>query len=140
MSESESLKKTRTAKAAGVDAKLARQGGLSYLEIPATNANSSAKFYAKVAGWKVREQKGEACRFSDPSGHLIGRFVAGRRISKWPGLLPYIYVRSIRQAVAQVARCGGGIVKGPYREGNLWVAVVRDPAGNMIGLWQAAGR
>jgi len=31
---------------------------------------------------------------------------------------------------------GGEVVKAPYPEGNLWVATVRDPAGNMIGLWQ----
>ena len=27
-----------------------------------------------------------------------------------------------------------------YAEGNLWVATVRDPAGNVIGLWQDSAR
>jgi predicted enzyme related to lactoylglutathione lyase len=26
------------------------------------------------------------------------------------------------------------------REGDLWVATVRDPAGNLIGLWQEGPR
>jgi predicted enzyme related to lactoylglutathione lyase len=67
---------------------------------------------------------------------LIGRWVTRRAISRVPGLLPYIYVDHINEAVEQPAACGGEIVKAPYPEGNLLVATVRDPAGNMIGLWQ----
>ena len=43
------------------------------------------------------------------------------------------------QSVAFVMK-GGEIVKAPYPEGNLLVATVRDPAGNVIGLWQEAPR
>jgi hypothetical protein len=25
----------------------------------------------------------------------------------------------------------------PYPEGSLWIATIRDPAGNVIGIWQA---
>ena len=37
-----------------VDASLARQGGLSYLEIPAIDPRQSTAFYEKVVGWNVR--------------------------------------------------------------------------------------
>jgi predicted enzyme related to lactoylglutathione lyase len=50
--------------------------------------------------------------------------------------LPYIYVDHINDAVEQARACGGEIVKATYPEGDLLVATVRDPAGNVIGLWQ----
>jgi uncharacterized protein len=126
--------------APGVDAKLARHGGLSYLEIPALNARASATFYEKILGWNLHGHDTDDPKFNDQTGHLIGRWVTGRPISREPGLLPYIYVDHIDEVVARVAAHGGAVVKPPYPEGNLWVATVRDPAGNVIGLWQEGPR
>jgi len=124
----------------GVGARLARHGGLSYLEIPAVDARQSAAFYQKVLGWNLRGQDTDDPRFDDATGHLIGRWVTGRAISREPGLLPFIYVSHIDDAVERVVAHGGEVIKAPYPEGNLWVATVRDPAGNVIGLWQQGPR
>jgi predicted enzyme related to lactoylglutathione lyase len=123
-----------------VDERLARHGGLSYLEIPAIDARQSATFYEKVLGWNLRSPDTNDPRFDDPTGHLIGRWVTGRAISREPGLLPYIYVDRIDDAVERVVAHGGEAVKAPYPEGDLWVATFRDPAGNLIGLWQEGPR
>jgi predicted enzyme related to lactoylglutathione lyase len=120
-----------------IDPSLARPGGLTYLEIPAADFNRSAAFYAAVLGWKTRGDGADTSRFSDPAGSLIGRFVRDRSASR-PGLLPFIYINQIADAVNRVAEHGGEVVKPPYAEGNLLVAIVRDPAGNSIGLWEAA--
>jgi predicted enzyme related to lactoylglutathione lyase len=124
----------------GVDASLARHGGLSYLEIPALDARKSAAFYQNVVGWMVDVQDPDHPKFSDATGHLIGRWVTGRVISHEPGLLPYFFVDGIDEVLGLVTEYGGEIVKPKYAEGNLWVATVRDPAGNVIGLWQEAAR
>jgi predicted enzyme related to lactoylglutathione lyase len=124
----------------GVGASLARNGGLSYLEIPAVEARESAAFYEKVLGWILRAADTDDPRFQDPTGHLVGRWVTGRVISREPGLLPYIYVDHVDDAVERVVAHGGEVVKPPYAEGNLWVARVLDPAGNVIGLWQQGPR
>jgi uncharacterized protein len=124
----------------GVGANLARHGGLSYLEIPTVDAHRSAAFYEKVLGWNVREQNTDDPRFEDATGHLIGRWATGRVISREPGLLPYIYVDHIDNAVDRATAHGGEVVRAPYPEGDLWVATVRDPAGNIIGLWQQGPR
>lgn len=118
----------------GVDASLTRNGGLTYLEIPAADPGQSAAFYQAVVGWLCRDD--DKTKFSDQTGHLIGRWVTDRAISRQPGLLPYIYVDQIRDAISKVVPNGGDIVKAPYPEGNLLVAVIRDPAGNIFGLWQ----
>jgi len=122
-----------------VDASLARHGGLSYLEIPAVDARQSATFYEKILGWKLHGNGGQA-KFADLTGHLIGRWVTGRAIAREPGLLPYIYVDHIDDVVNRVVANGGEVIKRPYPEGNLWVAMFRDPAGNVIGLWEEASR
>jgi predicted enzyme related to lactoylglutathione lyase len=120
----------------GVDPCLTSNGGLSYLEIPAIDPRRSATFYEKIVGWNVQEPDTADPRFNDATGHLIGRWVTGRAIAQAPGLLPYIYVDHIHEAVALVPTFGGEVVKGTYREGKLLVATIRDPAGKVIGLWQ----
>jgi predicted enzyme related to lactoylglutathione lyase len=123
-----------------VDPRIARHGGLSYLEIPAVDARQSAAFYEQVLGWRIRGSETDNPPFEDVTGHLIGRWVTGRAISREPGLLPYIYVDRIDDAIGRVIAHGGEVIKAPYPEGNLWVATVRDPAGNVIGLWQEGPR
>jgi predicted enzyme related to lactoylglutathione lyase len=120
----------------GVDARLARHGGLSYLEVPAVDPRISAAFYESVVGWHLHDRDTDHPKFSDQSGHLLGRWETGRAIHREPGLLPFIYVERIDDVVARVAANGGEIVKPPYPEGNLKVATIRDPAGNLIGLWE----
>jgi predicted enzyme related to lactoylglutathione lyase len=129
---------TKERKGTGVDAALTRHGGLSYLEIPALDVRRSAAFYQNVVGWNVQGQDTDHPKFSDATGHLIGRWLTGREISREPGLLPYIYVDFIKTVVELVDAHGGEVVKAPYHEGNLLVAIIRDPAGNLIGLWQEA--
>ncbi|HUZ03676.1 MAG TPA: VOC family protein [Thermomicrobiaceae bacterium] len=124
----------------GVEANLMRPGGLSYLEIPATDPERSAAFYAGVLGWDVDWRSPGDARFRDVTGHLIGRWTTGRAAAPEPGLLPYCYVEDIDGALARVAAHGGMLLGGPDPEGSLWVARVRDPAGNVIGLWQAGPR
>jgi uncharacterized protein len=121
----------------GVDATLTRQGGLSYLEIPALDAKQSATFYKKILGWTVRRDEGDGAKFSDPSGHLIGRWVANRAISRKPGFLQFFYVNRVDAVAKRVAALGGEIVRAPYAESNLRISIIRDPAGNTIGLWSA---
>jgi uncharacterized protein len=124
----------------GVDATLARHGGLSYLEIPALDPHRSAPFYASVLGWKVDWRSADDARFQDGAGLLIGRWVKGRPGCREPGLTPYFYVERIDEAVERAMAHGGEVARPPYPEGDLWVATVRDPAGNLIGLWQAGPR
>jgi predicted enzyme related to lactoylglutathione lyase len=116
-----------------VHPRLTRNGGLTYLEIPALDVSASAEFYTKVFGWRMRGN--DPSRFTDPSGYLIGRWVVGR-VPQNPGILPFIYVQHLHTAVEAAAANRGGIVKAPYLEGTLLVAVLRDPAGNMIAVWQ----
>ena len=115
---------------------LARHGGLTYLHLPATNLNESAAFYRQVLGWKMEERK-DGWRFSDRDGLLIGGLGIGAA-QREERLVCYFYVDDIQAAAALVATAGGEVVAPPAAQGDILVARVRDPAGNLIGLWQFA--
>ncbi|HUB24455.1 MAG TPA: VOC family protein [Tepidisphaeraceae bacterium] len=121
-----------------MDPALARDGGLSYLEIPAVEIRKSALFYQKVLGFKLRDKRRDPSRFSDRTGHLIGRFTTERAANRKAGFLPYFYVERMAAAITAAPKLGGEIKRAPYAEGNLRVAVLRDPAGNMLGIWKTA--
>jgi len=55
-------------------------------------------------------------------------------------VLPYIYVGRIDDTLERITAHGGELVTPPYPEGDLWVATFRDPAGNVLGVWQRGTR
>ena len=118
---------------------LTQSGKVSYMQIPATDTAKSAAFYEKVFGWVLRGGGPNHFSFSDASGEMIGAFVTEHAVSKDPGVLPYIYVTAIDDAVDNITSNGGEVVRDVYAEGSLWVATFRDPAGNVMGVWQMAG-
>ena len=115
-------------------------GRLSYMQIPATDVKQSASFYEQVFGWQLRGGSDTHFSFSDATGDMIGAWVTNLEIAAEPGVLPYIYVHGIDSAIERVIASGGIVVKAPYAEGDLWVATFRDPAGNVIGIWQQGSR
>lgn len=119
---------------------LARHGGLSYLEISTLDPRRSAAFYEQVLGWEIDQRTSDDFRFSDRNGLLIGRWVIVRAASREAGLLPVFYVQGLEATIARVVANGGEVVKPPYAEGDVQVARIRDPAGNVIGLWEFAPR
>jgi predicted enzyme related to lactoylglutathione lyase len=125
--------------ASAAEANLARHGKLSYMQIPAADTASAAAFYQDVFGWSITSDNPNHRSFADATGELIGAFITGPAPSQ-PGILPYIYVNGIDSIVESIKSHGGEIVREPYAEGGLWVATFRDPAGNVIGIWQAGPR
>jgi predicted enzyme related to lactoylglutathione lyase len=119
------------------DNPLARHGGLSYLHIPAADLRRSAAFYAEVLGWKVEERKA-GWRFADRDGLLIGGLGLGPA-QRDERLVCYFYVDDLRAALVRVTAAGGELVSAPNQQADICTAGVRDPAGNLIGLWQFSG-
>jgi uncharacterized protein len=126
---------SRETEAGGVEESLAQHGKVSYIEIPAADIAASAAFYEKVFGWETEVRSAELGSFRAP-GDVIGHLATGRSISREAGIAPYIYVEAIEDTVALIKENGGEIVREPYPEGNLRVATFRDPAGNLLGVWQ----
>lgn len=112
---------------------------ICYLEIPAKDARASAEFYEKAFGWNIRHQETERPSFDDATGDVSGAFVTGRAISREAGLLPYIWVDDIEKVFAQCVKHGAESVEAPRPESagaSFWIATLRDPAGNLLGLYE----
>jgi predicted enzyme related to lactoylglutathione lyase len=114
-----------------------RPGDVSYLRIAAPDVARSAAFYRTVFGWQTDDGTD---RFADATGHVIGHFMTDLPVAGEAGVVPYIYVQDIDETLAKVTGAGGEMSVPPYPEGDLWVAMTQDPAGNAIGIWQRGPR
>lgn len=112
-----------------------RRGGISYLRIPAVDPRGSAAFFAAVFGWSVDLDRDDPS-FEDGTGHVIGHFVTDLPVAGEAGVLPYVFVERVDETLGKVRDQGCDVVTEPYPEGGLTVATFRDPAGNVIGVWQ----
>jgi uncharacterized protein len=116
-----------------------RVGGVSYLRIPAPDPSRTAAFYRDVFGWNLRGDPDEPS-FDDGTGHVIGHFVRDLAVAGDAGVRPYIFVERVDDTIRKLVAEGGEVVTEPYPEGDLWVATFRDPAGNVLGVWQRGPR
>jgi len=114
-------------------------GKICYIEIPATHVQRSSAFYKKVFGWQTRERGDGHLAFDDGVGQVSGTWVLGRPPAAQPGLLVYIMVDSVAAAVEAVTANGGEIVQPIGANAPEITARFRDPAGNVLGLYQERG-
>jgi predicted enzyme related to lactoylglutathione lyase len=111
-------------------------GKVCYIEIPAIDINESANFYKAVFGWNIRQRGDRHLAFDDTSGEVSGTWVIDRPASIEPGLLIYIMVESVATAIARVVANNGKIVQPIGVDAPEVTARFRDPAGNVLGLYQ----
>jgi predicted enzyme related to lactoylglutathione lyase len=117
------------------------RGEITHIEFPADDPARAKAFYAAVAGWEFGEMDGfpDYYMFRTSEGH--GGAVGKRNVSTGPILRIYIDVDSIEDALEASTR-NGGTTKEPKTEiqGMGWYAVVTDPEGSEVGLFQGAPR
>ena len=77
-------------------------GKICYIQIPTTDIQRSAEFYRKVFGWRIRQRGDGRTAFDDTTGQVSGEWVLGRPASAEPGLLIYIMVDSVAEAMDAV--------------------------------------
>ena len=116
-----------------------RTGKICYIEIPAKNIQQSAEFYQRAFGWQTRRRGDGSLAFDDTVNEVSGTWVVGRPIAAEPGLMVYIMVGNAALAVDAIVSAGGEIVKAVDPKAREVVATVRDPAGNLIGIYQQPG-
>jgi hypothetical protein len=118
---------------------LYRTGKICYLEIPATDVRTSADFYHRAFGWPLRDDGGGAIAFDGTVGGVSGMWVLDRPPSSEPGLVVSIMVASATECVKAIVGAGGTIVKPIDPAAGEITAWFRDPAGNVLGIYQQQG-
>ncbi len=111
-------------------------GKICYLEIPAVDVGRSATFYQNVLGWRLRERGDGRVAFDDGVGEVSGTWVTGRPPSPAPGLLVYVMVDSVEATLDAIIANGGEVVQPIGMDAPEITARFRDPAGNVLGLYQ----
>ncbi len=114
-------------------------GKICYIEIPATDIEGSARFYQRVFSWNLRKRGDGVTAFDDGVGEVSGRWVLGRPPAERPGFLIYVMVDSVASTLDAVVAAGGEVVQPIGADAPEITARFRDPAGNVIGLYQARG-
>jgi hypothetical protein len=114
-------------------------GKICYIEMPATDIARSVDFYKNCFGWNIRKRGDGSTSFDDTTGEVSGSWVMGRPPAAQPGLMVYIMVDSVAAALEAVVTNGGEIVQPIGGDAPEITARFRDPAGNLIGLYQERG-
>jgi hypothetical protein len=114
-------------------------GKICYVELPAVDVRQSAAFYTAVCGWGVRERGDGRLAFDDGVGQVSGTWVVGRPPAAGPGLLVYVMVDDVAATLEKVRAHGGEVVQPIGADAPEITARFRDPAGNVLGLYQERG-
>jgi Predicted enzyme related to lactoylglutathione lyase len=111
-------------------------GKICYVELPANDIDRSADFYRTVFGWQSRRRGDGTLAFDDGVGEVSGTWVTGRPPAT-PGLLIYIMVDNAAATVEAIIQNGCEIVQQIGMDAPEITARFRDPAGNIIGVYQS---
>ena len=115
-------------------------GKICYIEIPALDVRESAEFYVKVFGWHIRQRGDGSTAFDDGVGEVSGTWVTGRPPATAPGFMIYIMVDSVAATLDALVAHGGELVQPIGVDAPEITARFRDPAGNVVGLYQEPAR
>ncbi len=103
------------------------------MQIPALDMMKSAAFYEKIFGWQIERPYLEA-----PG--LIDQWVDDRPTAADAGLLAWINVDRIDETLDLVRANGCEILEATSADGPRWIATIRDPGGNVLGIVQHGPR
>jgi uncharacterized protein len=123
-------------------------GRVVHFEIPYDDGDRARKFYAEAFDWQLQEMPGMEYTLvmSGPSGdqgptepgYINGGMLA-REESAATGPVLVVDVPDIEAALQRVGALGGSTVVPKQPVGEMgFTAYVKDPEGNVVGLWETA--
>jgi predicted enzyme related to lactoylglutathione lyase len=113
-------------------------GEINHIEFPADDPERAMRFYSAVAGWEFSPMDGMPDYWVFRTAEGYGGGVGKRGVSVGPVVRDYITVDSIDDALAAAERTGGAITEAKSEIPGLgWFAVVTDPEGSEVGLYEA---
>jgi predicted enzyme related to lactoylglutathione lyase len=116
-------------------------GAPIWFDLSTSDVDKSAQFYAAVFGWEVSDPGPDYGGYKNFTSH--GKRVAGMMASQgnqYPdGWMVYLKSDDAEASVDAVAAAGGTVMFDPMEVADLGrMAVVVDPAGAAVGIWEPA--
>jgi predicted enzyme related to lactoylglutathione lyase len=112
-------------------------GDITHIDIPVSDLSKGADFYSRLFGWQIAEVPGyEGYPMWQAPNKISGGGLAPRS-DDFTQPRSYVEVDSIDDTVATAVAAGGTVAmdKSPISETSWW-AVISDPDGNAIGLYE----
>ena len=97
--------------------------------------NEVAKFYETLLGWKPAGGPPGTTMFAGETGPFAGVGPLEGKAAAW---IPYVQVNDVDEATKRAVKLGAGMIKERTRGPAGDYAIVRDPGGASVALWQKA--
>lgn len=113
-----------------------------HVEFVAPDFDKAKEFYGGLFGWTFQQWEGmDYLLYMGPEGGVNGGFFKPQPEQPVCSPLIYIEVDCIEEFLPRIANHGGEQVMGKTEiPGVGWFALVKDPAGNVIGLYEPRGQ
>ena len=112
-------------------------GDITHIDIPVSDLAQATQFYSGLFGWQIAEMAGfEGYPMWQAPNQISGGGLAPRS-DDFTQPRSYVEVDSIDATIAAATDAGGAILmaKQPIDDARWW-AVISDPDGNVIGLYE----
>lgn len=112
-------------------------GDITHIDIPVSDFTNAAEFYSGLFGWQIAEIAGfEGYPMWQAPNKISGGGLAPRS-EDFTQPRSYVEVDSIEDTLLEAVAAGGTVImdKSEISETNWW-AVIQDPDGNNIGLYE----
>jgi predicted enzyme related to lactoylglutathione lyase len=122
-------------------------GRFCWLDLAATDAATATRFYHRLFRWTSYEQPANGGHFTrlQFSGQDVGSLYQLRRDQLGLGAeshwTPYIRVLDVAHTARRAREMGGTVIVRPFDvAGIARIAIIVDPVGARVGLWESVGR
>ena len=118
-------------------------GSIAWTDLTVANAAEVRDFYRAVIGWTVTDVDmggySDFCMNRPGDGTTVAGVchARGPNADLPPVWMIYVTVPDLDASLAACVARGGSVVKGPFEVGEARAAVIRDPAGAVLALYQA---
>lgn len=111
--------------------------GFVHVEIPSAEFERTERFYRELFTWKMDIVEEEDYMLFETGESVNGAFYHSPQHTGQQGVVIYIHVDDIDQTLQRVPELGGKIIsdKAPDK-GSGSFALIRDPDGNVLGIWE----
>ena len=109
---------------------------IGHIEIPATNLDNSREFYKNVFRWDFKPFGNGYLLYNNHQGIMVGLRKVDA-VAKGESTVFHVSVNDIEDIINKAEVCGGKVKRDRTTIPAMgWYALILDPDGNTIGLYQ----
>lgn len=106
-------------------------------DIGCSEKEPTLKFYTELFDWEAEQFGPYSHKLNLGSDNMLGGFITSLGHEPHNYVMLYVVVDNIKETIAKAEELGGSVVV-PETDahGQGFFAWIKDPAGNLLGLWK----